>query len=73
MNNPPNEFAEVACDPPLHDFGSTVPPTFKTQPPNIGDMGVVTLDGDKFVSRRPLTEVELASAWTEHFARHGIA
>lgn len=45
---------------------------------NIGNMGVVTLaapdeNGDRaFVSRRALTQDELAAAWMEHHAR-GLA
>lgn len=78
MTTLPSESVAVACDPPLHDLGSTTPPTFNAQQPNRGDMGVVTLgppDGEgtrPFVSRRPLTEAELQVAWTEHLARHGL-
>lgn len=41
---------------------------------NPGNLGVVTLAPDgRFVSRRPLDESELAQAYAEHTARHGIA
>ena len=66
----------------LPGLGFTQPasPKMPTQTalPNIGDMGAVTLgepdkNGDQaFVSRRPLNEGELAVAWDEHHARHGL-
>lgn len=80
MNRPPPDHAAAACDDGLNfclyeSSGVSCP----TAPPNIGNMGVVTLgppdaNGDRvFVSRRPFTEVELAGLWAEHNARHGLA
>ena len=57
------------------DFTQPAAPKMPAQTtlPNIGDMGVVRLDKTgNFMSRRPLNEDELASAWDEHHARHGL-
>lgn len=54
---------------------STTPePTPVRRLQNPGNLGVVTLDarGIEFVSRRPLNDAELAQAYAEHTARHGI-
>jgi hypothetical protein len=71
MNSPPGFFEAASCDD--GQTLTTAQGPFGPWRPNLGDMGVVMLDGDGyFVSRRPLTEAELQVAWTEHFARHGL-
>lgn len=76
MNHPPSDHASATCDGGLN-FCLFGPPSEAEPPrqrPNTGGIGVVTLASDgTFISRRPLNDVELAQAWAEHDARHGLA
>ena len=81
MNTLPSYPYAVACDDGLdfHPYDSATPdPGLKPRLHNPGNLGVVALappdaNGDReFVSRRPLDEFELAQAYAEHTARHGI-
>ena len=81
MNTLPSYPYAVACDDGL-DFNpyeaATPEPAPERRLPNPGNLGVVALaspdvNGDReFVSRRPLNDAELAQAYAEHTARHGI-
>jgi hypothetical protein len=75
MNRPPSDHFTAACDDGLNFCLFGQPSETITQSPrqNTGGIGVVTLDKHgTFVSRRLLNEAELAQAWDEHFARHGL-
>ena len=77
MNTLPSYPYAVACDDDLgfNPFEAATPePAPERRLPNPGNLGVVTLDarGIEFISRRPLDEAELAQAYAEHTARHGI-
>ena len=78
VNHPPSDYFAASCEN-LHQFGASHRNMFEVNDfSNIGNMGVVTLaapdeNGDRaFVSRRALTQDELAAAWMEHHAR-GLA
>ena len=80
MNQPPDTPIASCCDgdPDFSMFASSDPPTYARVYPNTADIGVVTLGppdasgAREFVSRRPLSTIELSQLWDEHFARHAV-